>query len=523
LDYRLRDSSHLKTETVKVLKRLLRLLEEVDMVVNEDGETGEVEFDLEDGEDAGEPYRTELQQLYQTIVDAVNLLFQLSMAIRKPADHDRLLNIKLKDEAFFEPWARQHITHKYPEAASFLADRLAAAMAKRKAVLKYRERHRAKLGKGLGVSGDSGSLDLSATEATEIAAGNNQLAFAEAQSVSGASQTSYATSLIKPQSASMVPDPPVESTEKQPFECPYCYHVIIIKHSKDWTNHIFRDLMPYTCVWEDCPIPSKLFDTRRMWAQHMDHTHPQMEQTKDSFVCPLCQGSVQTAASFAKHVGRHLEDLALFVLPRNHQIEDTSLEIPQEKALVNLVEWKSDPSIWPGCFEGHYPVDGGMCNCGAALSDERGSLRSHLRKLLLESQGFPTVEISDSQSTEPLRLFEEGAQILRSLTNGGEQPKISNTLDKGRTTKATRNNLERTSNLSRTIGRNHNTTSMGSDMQGKPPSQDHVQLVHESYAVWKCTIDSINDDISASEALPELTAHVGSDEGLSSGQHTSSR
>jgi Zn-dependent oligopeptidase len=36
------------------------------------------------------------------------------MAIRRLADHDRLLNMKIENASFFEPWAQRHISHKYP-------------------------------------------------------------------------------------------------------------------------------------------------------------------------------------------------------------------------------------------------------------------------------------------------------------------------------------------------------------------------------------------------------------------------
>ena len=67
---------------------------------------------IEDGED--EPYDEEVfssdsgmefesegnetmdvQVLYQSLSNNINLLFQITMAIRKPADHDRLVGMKI--------------------------------------------------------------------------------------------------------------------------------------------------------------------------------------------------------------------------------------------------------------------------------------------------------------------------------------------------------------------------------------------------------------------------------------------
>lgn len=150
LDYRLRDASHLKNETVKLLHRLLRLLRDlVDVMKDEDqveDENDELFFqdsklELEDND------MTDIQMLFQSLRNTINFLFQISMSIRRPADHDRLLGVKVKDESYFEPWAQQHISHKFPNATGSIIPRLSAAMARQKAVLKYFERHRAKLGR----------------------------------------------------------------------------------------------------------------------------------------------------------------------------------------------------------------------------------------------------------------------------------------------------------------------------------------------------------------------------------------
>ncbi|KAL4912145.1 hypothetical protein BDW62DRAFT_195332 [Aspergillus aurantiobrunneus] len=339
LDYRLRDASHLKGETIKLLNRMLRVLQDVTEVITEDSEE-ELEIELEDG-DCSIDDTTEVQQLYQNIVDIINSLFQISMAIRKPADHDRLLNMRIKNESFFEPWAQQHVSHKYPNAENSVVSRLSAAMARQKAILKYRERHRAKLGKGLFEYIETDSTKLSETVATEMDPGNDQLQFLETVSDSGLSQTSYATSLMQTQAAASIPNPPKGSKERKPFECPYCFHVITIKHKKDWTRHVFRDLMPYVCLSSNCSTPSRLYESRHQWFHHMHRAH---SLTQYGLACPLCHICIQTT-SFEKHVGRHLEELALFVLPRTDPSEESSSEVDSSAASINGVGDDSDEDI----------------------------------------------------------------------------------------------------------------------------------------------------------------------------------
>ncbi|KAL4929904.1 uncharacterized protein BDV17DRAFT_51795 [Aspergillus undulatus] len=329
LDYRLRDASHLKGETTKLLNRMLRVLRELVEVVNEDSED-DLEIDVEDDdEDASDT--TEVQQLYQSIVGIINSLFQISMAIRKPADIDRLLNVKIKNESYFEPWAQQHVSHKYPAAETDTVSRLGKAMARQKAILKYRERHRAKLTKGLFEYTETDSTRLSETVATELKANDDELRFLETASSSGVSQTSYAPSLMAAQTAISIPNPPKESKDRTPFECPYCFHVITIKHTKDWARHVFRDLMPYVCLSQTCTTPSRLYDSRHLWFLHMQEAHPEFLMAS---TCPLCHADTQPPVAFERHVGRHLEELALFVLPSSDAGEDAGYENASQAASV---------------------------------------------------------------------------------------------------------------------------------------------------------------------------------------------
>ncbi|KAL4745522.1 hypothetical protein BDW72DRAFT_198568 [Aspergillus terricola var. indicus] len=165
---------------------MLDVLGSVMEVFNEDGQE-ELEVEIEDEDNDDTDNMTGVQQLYQSIVDIVNSLFQISMAVRRAANHDRLLNMKIKNESFFEPWARQHISHKCPDAEDAVIRRLGVAMARQKAILKYRERHWAKLEKGLYGYVETDSTKLSETVQTEMAADNGQLHFLETTSNSGLS------------------------------------------------------------------------------------------------------------------------------------------------------------------------------------------------------------------------------------------------------------------------------------------------------------------------------------------------
>ncbi|ETR96945.1 hypothetical protein M419DRAFT_39796 [Trichoderma reesei RUT C-30] len=68
------------------------------------------------------------------------------------------------------------------------------------------------------------------------------------------------------------PDIPHGCTE---IHCPYCCRTypIIEFTEENWRLHIIRDLMPFICVMESCPIPNAMFNSSEDWTQHMEEHH----------------------------------------------------------------------------------------------------------------------------------------------------------------------------------------------------------------------------------------------------------
>ncbi|KAL2783481.1 hypothetical protein BJX66DRAFT_344883 [Aspergillus keveii] len=340
LDYRLRDASHLKTETTNLLNSLQEALQDFH-------EIADASPDAEDEDEFDELYEgdlTEVQQIYQSIADVINYLYRMSMAIRQPARHDQLLETRMIDATVFVPWAERHVSDKYPGLEPEIVQRLGAAMAHQRAVLKYRERHRAKLGQGFeGNEEPQLHVDyISETAATEfIEAAENHLQFLDGMSDSGASRTSYSTTIVASQEGVSIPPPPPESGDRAPFECPYCFVIISVKDRKDWARHIFRDVMPYTCIYPECNTPSKVYENRRQWYNHLSTEHALATSPDGCTICPMCKLAIQQPATFERHVGRHLEELALFVLPRT-QPEDEAEADSEQTSSVNSDEGRSD-------------------------------------------------------------------------------------------------------------------------------------------------------------------------------------
>lgn len=319
LDYRLRDASHISKQILSLLGDLCFALDEVGEVLLD----GSIPEEIPDSDEDDE---TEIQQLYKGISNIIKCLYQMSMLIRKPARYDRLVQCRTDDAAVFLPYDRDHVYHKYPQADNETIERLAFAISRRREDLRYRERHHLKLGQGIEYAQnetrqEGKSVVLSQTIATDFK--ETYIEFEDSASNSGLSQTSYASSL-EGGGTITVPPPPKESINEQPFECPYCFFIITIKNRRAWTRHVFKDILPYTCVFPDCQAAKKMYDSRHEWFDHELKAHTKKIYSSDlplEIDCPLCKSSIRSAR-LEHHLARHLEELALFAIPRGGNEDD---------------------------------------------------------------------------------------------------------------------------------------------------------------------------------------------------------
>ena len=333
LEFRLKDSSHIKEQVAKLLVDLGQMLQEVGEVLNSlsNGQDSHKETDdaSDDDYDTGE----ELNQLYSNIVTVINCLFQMSMLVRKPARHDFHTLPQSKEVLAFKPFDQAHVNEKYPEADERLLVRLGLAITLRRQYLRYRERHHAKLKKGLEI-GTEGSVAPTVTLSDTVVTGVEpwRIDSQDETTASEISQTSYAPSMVAG-GPLVIPAPPKESSGGAPFECPYCFVVISVDRTSAWHKHVFQDLQPYICTVADCSMPHTLFSTRHEWVQHMKESHPREwtgdengELNTSSFcaICPLCKITSNSENHFVRHLARHLQELALFVLPQDDEDSDAS-------------------------------------------------------------------------------------------------------------------------------------------------------------------------------------------------------
>jgi len=224
---------------------------------------------------------------------------------------------------------------------------------------------------------------LTQTTASDFVAANIE---ADAESDGGQTQTSYATSVGKGGKLSF-PPPPKDSLDGRPFECQYCFTIVSVKTSHSWKKHLLRDLQPYVCTFAGCATSDKMFDSRheffdhellahrKEWycnancqepfklqtdfENHMRHSHPEsfsehqlpalvdmcqrMPDENAEVQCSLCTENIVSINQLGRHVARHLEELALFALPRNNEEDDDGFG--SDKVQASNVSHASTTSI----------------------------------------------------------------------------------------------------------------------------------------------------------------------------------
>lgn len=350
LDFRLRDASHISKQITKLLRDLEQSLHDIFDELFED-ETEASDDDWPDDEST-----TELQQLHEEVVNIIDCLYQLSMLIRKPAPHDMLVGSGMSDKAEFEFYDKEHVRNLHPKIEEQIGQRLGRAITRRRKYLFYRERHHRKLEKGIeevqDIQRTTTESVISETIATDFKTPN--IDFEETSSDSGISRTSYAPSLIDGGRLT-IPPPPRDSVKGKPFECPYCFFVIDVKSTRSWNRHIFKDIKPYVCTFSECGTSDRLYDSRREW-----YFHEITEHRREDFVCPLCKESLKSSKQYKRHVARHLEELALFALPRTEMDDaeddnddafnagastsesNVGFDSPSEGSSVKEDEWRLD-------------------------------------------------------------------------------------------------------------------------------------------------------------------------------------
>jgi hypothetical protein len=274
LDFKLRDSSHLSTVVLKLLRRLSETLVEghsstvrlSSRRIKAETSLGISAYTRNESTTLRERTTNEvdsdaLQDAFEEVVELIDNLYDLVPTLLAPASHDQLVdNLAPSIPQTMKDIDIHHVRDKFPNAPEALADQLGAANCQRRTWLAHNQaRHAAKLKRlqeselqnTRNVDSTYGSRPTMSTHRSTVPSNiitdinddpvekEDCLDFEYGDTmnvlkqngggdsdsdVSGDSATSYnvTVSAKDPNGPIRVPKPPDEYYDKKPFECPYC-------------------------------------------------------------------------------------------------------------------------------------------------------------------------------------------------------------------------------------------------------------------------------------------------------------
>ena len=169
------------------------------------------------------------------------------------------------------------------------------------------------------------------------------------------------------------------------FLCPYCQVIQNITTERSWKRHVLRDLQPYVCTFTGCDFQNHLFASKDAWYQHEIQEHrylwhcnveghsmydtqelfmnhmTQIHDTKISWermadLAPIfqrpgsssggdCNLCFEKSENLRDHLAHHLEQIALFALPRSSENDpDSKISLDQQSVEAPLSDDESRPA-----------------------------------------------------------------------------------------------------------------------------------------------------------------------------------
>ncbi|KAJ4349536.1 uncharacterized protein N0V89_008152 [Didymosphaeria variabile] len=265
------------------------------------------------------PLLSEAEELFELARFTITSLFRIAIMIRKSTSTDRFAKASLSRYAQSDPsFEIKHVLEKFPLLSNankdWLSTRLGVANSQRRGYLSYVRDHQRKLELPPEISGTNNEEDTSTIQMTAASTFLNPTTTAtEPPSDDKSSEASSALSSLgsRDDSYTYPPTLAVISNGSIEFECPLCHLIQRNLTEKTWQKHLYRDLRPYVCTFEDCDL--KLFPDPASWMAHEAAYHRSRRQ------CPLCTGEESfDIANLRTHIQLHLPSAT------NDQIESLS-------------------------------------------------------------------------------------------------------------------------------------------------------------------------------------------------------
>ncbi|VUC31853.1 unnamed protein product [Clonostachys rosea] len=383
LEHRLRDGPKMKESIITGLQRLEDVSQRVNEIIT--GTRPNASDPIADSEcrDLFPEHSSPLEELLMGLHSSISNLFSLAMLIRRDRPKGRRLDARrlvLVDKTA----DITYVEDRFPKLRQkpWLAQRLGEAISYRREFIRYRQAHRQKLQTRSDLYTSNEDSKTLATTFKEVdwnggqnvpsSQGNvmepvNRIREDKSIFSAGTSYVSAETTTSElriPDLSNMILDG-IRLDYGQHIECPYCRTVQQPLDRHTWKKHVFQDLEPYVCLFEDCSF--KLFETRREWYEHettfhgrhwscrfcstsnraiygkesemVDHIKlkhaanmtelqiplllqacEQKKNTLDTRECPFCSEwkadrNAETMKGYYRHISGHLQPMALASIP----------------------------------------------------------------------------------------------------------------------------------------------------------------------------------------------------------------
>ncbi|MCJ1284925.1 Ankyrin-2 [Xylographa opegraphella] len=359
LDHRLAESTYISGPVLYLVKDLRQALEEVLAIVSDkrpqrtyelqesaadvnvdelsiSSNSTDSDFDAQSPLGLNPGPTTELHQLFLAINETINSLFRLSYLVQDPRPRDRYTQ-NTSTTSLNESYDIDHVWNQYPyvRSTTWLLRRLGKANARRRQFFRNadaRLEQRAQA-QGLPIEDEAEPTQLN-NESVTVATQNPSTLFSVAQRKTNSaisfvnnddfneddvrSVTSYGTSVNSENKMfNRIPPPPRESINGRPFESTFKRHLTVSHHDLYTEPQLPFLMMKCESSIRTIPANACPFCNNDSW------TTPSPDLLSQPATGPENSANLVSLKQFRSHVGRHMEDLALFVLPQRYDAENS--------------------------------------------------------------------------------------------------------------------------------------------------------------------------------------------------------
>ncbi|KAH8746034.1 hypothetical protein BGZ57DRAFT_777998 [Hyaloscypha finlandica] len=427
LDHRLRKSPQLGTSTLDLLAELQSILQEGEQHFLQKAPARLTqEIGIQDDRVPG----IDIRQYLEDALEIIDCLLDLLPSLRDPADQDHFdttasgedaaedikmakilfpkAPIPLNERLGRANWKRRQNLKKVRQGSSpsEITKSMRGANQERKEATKAHKQHKTHAKTFAKYSRRAASRGTS-DAGMSITSSNVETIFSRTTFFDGHSVTSIAES-EEPHKIHLLtpPMPPAPLIPGSYFSCPYCRLEISVGDEvttdQDWVDHVYLDLEPYLCTFDNCIRADKVFGVKEDWFQHelychriqkvwfcrmpfcknlefpdrAPFEHHLQSAHKDLFasnhlpilikncerysevplpqqICVLCGSTCSDVQSLEHHMAIHMEQLALTAIADGNSSEDEEIsdgdgDLTPEKSPADFL---LDEFLWAGKVE----------------------------------------------------------------------------------------------------------------------------------------------------------------------------